>query len=191
MPLTQTEINAFHETARRLAIKNPQWLIDLVRFESNFNPKAKNPYSSARGLIQFIDSTARHMGYTDSLHLVNTYPTVTSQLNKPVYDYLQPYAPFNQEFQLYMAVFFPAARKYAPSTPFRTIYRDIYGANWSERYATFKKQNPGILTPQDYVNYIKKKPGRKRLTMTGIVIGSTLLIWFLAKRKLITLPRVF
>jgi soluble lytic murein transglycosylase-like protein len=32
-------------------------LLRLIEFESGFKPDAKNPYSSARGLIQFTDAT--------------------------------------------------------------------------------------------------------------------------------------
>ena len=41
---------------------NPDILASITKIESGFNPKAKNPLSSARGLGQFINSTAKQYG---------------------------------------------------------------------------------------------------------------------------------
>lgn len=43
---------------------DPNGIALVISEESAFNPAAKNPYSSASGLIQFIDSTATSMGTT-------------------------------------------------------------------------------------------------------------------------------
>ena len=37
-------------------------MMAIARIESNFNPAAKNPHSTATGLYQFIDATARRYG---------------------------------------------------------------------------------------------------------------------------------
>jgi hypothetical protein len=184
MALSTREQNVFQDVAASLRVQDPRWLIDLVRFESGFDPQAKNPWSSARGLIQFIDSTARGMGYKDSLDLVTRHPTVESQLKGPVQDYLSPYSPFNDEYQLYMAVFFPAARKYPPNTPFKEIFKKIYASAWESKYADFKKANPSIETPADYVSYVKKKPIIRVATKGGIgiaAVGAAYLLWRLLK----------
>jgi len=44
-------------------------LMETARLESNFNPNAKNPNSSAGGILQFIDSTARQYGLADKFDL--------------------------------------------------------------------------------------------------------------------------
>lgn len=41
---------------------DPETLVQIAGIESSFNPNAKNPNSSAGGLFQFIDSTARQFG---------------------------------------------------------------------------------------------------------------------------------
>jgi tape measure domain-containing protein len=51
--------------AQRLGI-DPSWLMNVIAFESGFNPRAANPGSSGRGLIQFMRSTARGMGFKSS-----------------------------------------------------------------------------------------------------------------------------
>ena len=184
LTLNTSQLDAFDSVATRLRMSDAQWLVDLVRFESGFNPSAKNPLSSARGLIQFIDSTARGLGYADSRALVTQHPDMISQLEGPVYEYLRPYSPYTEEFQLYMAVFLPIARRYSADTLFQQIYKDHYGDGWQTRYNKFKRDNPGILTPQDYVDLVKKKPIIRVATRLGIgglaVLG---MIWYLAMRR--------
>lgn len=132
--------NALIEVAQDIGA-DPAALVKLIQFESSFDPMAKNPRSSARGLIQFIDSTARDMGFRDSLDLVQQYPTVTSQLLGPVRDYLKKYGPYPTEQSLYMSVFYPAAMDWPPYKHF---------PEW------VKKSNPGINTPSDYVAKVNK-----------------------------------
>lgn len=43
---------------------DPNGIAAVISEESAFNPAAKNPHSSASGLIQFIDSTATSLGTT-------------------------------------------------------------------------------------------------------------------------------
>lgn len=42
----------------------PEILLPCMMFESNINPKARNPQSSASGLIQFMAATAKNLGTT-------------------------------------------------------------------------------------------------------------------------------
>lgn len=49
------------EAARRNGV-DPDALIEVARIESNFDPGARNPRSTAGGLFQFIDGTARQYG---------------------------------------------------------------------------------------------------------------------------------
>lgn len=44
---------------------DPEVGLKIARIESGFNPQAQNPQSSAGGLFQFIDSTARSYGLSD------------------------------------------------------------------------------------------------------------------------------
>lgn len=61
----EAERSAFHskviEVASRLGM-DPDWLIVLMYFESRLNPAAKNPGSTATGLIQFMAATAKDLG---------------------------------------------------------------------------------------------------------------------------------
>jgi hypothetical protein len=157
MGLTNLESKSLEKVSKELGI-NPQWLYELIAFETggSFDPKKKNPLSSARGLIQFIDSTAKGLGYENALDLVTKHPTFISQLEGPVYKYLSRLKPFPNEYSLFMAVFFPVARKYTPDTSFKEIYSDTFSsATWESKYNQFAAQNPKILTPQDYFDKVK------------------------------------
>jgi soluble lytic murein transglycosylase-like protein len=66
--LTPQEWTALKDTANKLGLK---WesLYKLINFESGWNPAARNPYSGARGLIQFMPSTAMGMGYKGAIDI--------------------------------------------------------------------------------------------------------------------------
>lgn len=117
------------------------WLYNLIRFETagTFDPTIKNPYSSARGLIQFLDSTAKGLGYLDSYNLVKMHPTFASQLRGPVSQYLTRFKPFPNKQSLYLSVFYPRYRNRPSSTPFPP---------------SVQKANPGIDTVGDYVRKV-------------------------------------
>jgi hypothetical protein len=136
--LTDSERAALIETAETVGA-NPDSLYRLIQFESAWNPQAKNPTSSARGLIQFIDSTAADLGFTDSLELVTQFPTIEDQLLGPITTYLVQYGPFDNDQALFMAVFYPAARTWEPDDPF---------PDW------VASANPGIETPADYMQAV-------------------------------------
>jgi hypothetical protein len=132
----------------------PEWLYKLISFESHWDPLAKAgiPFNKAkvdagteaprfaRGLIQFIDSTARDLGYTSADNLVERNPTIDDQLMFPVLQYLKKYAPFPTEQSFYLSVFYPAARNWPASKVFPDSVRAA---------------NPGIKCPADYVNKVK------------------------------------
>ena len=130
--------------AGRLAV-DPVALHNLISFETagTFDPKIKNPGSSARGLIQFTDETARSLGYNDSLHLVSKNDTFEKQLNGPVYSYLSRYIPYKNKQALYMSVFYPAAMNWPESTVFPQYVRSA---------------NPGINTVGDYISLVEGRP---------------------------------
>lgn len=119
---------------------DPEWLYQLIDFESGWNPAAKNPYSTARGLIQFTDTTARRLlGYSDADQIVENFPDRVSQLQGPVYKYLAQYAPFPSQQSLAMAVYYPAYRSVPADTAFP---------------ADTLKNNPGIVTVNDYLKKV-------------------------------------
>ena len=136
----------------------PAALSALIQFESGFNPKAKNPFSSARGLIQFTDTTARALGFNDSLDLVTRFSTIEKQLLL-VHKYLKKYAPFRDDQALFMSVFYPAARDWPITREFPDYVQAV---------------NPGIKTVLDYVNKVYGK--KKAIEAAGVGAGALALI---------------
>jgi hypothetical protein len=141
--LTPSQAAALAETAAALGAP-VEWLRNVITFESRFNPAAVNPYSGAKGLIQFLDSTAEDMGFNSAADLVKKNPTIESQLRGPVLSYLAKYRPFPTEQSLYMSIFYPAARTWPMGQPFP---------------AKVQAANPGIKTPGDYVAWVRKVSG--------------------------------
>jgi len=139
----------------------------LINFESSFKPDAANSRSSAKGLIQFIDSTAKKLGYENSQDLIDKNPTIETQISGPVYNYLKQFKPFNSTQSLFMSVFYPKARNSGLHSPFP---------------AHVQKQNPGIKTPYDY---IKKAFNKARLTFVSpiIIFIGGVFIYFILKEK--------
>jgi len=133
------------DTAHGLKVTDPQWLASLIQFESGSNPLAQNPFSSARGLIQFMNSTARSLGYKSANDLVDKYPDFDSQLSNPVKTYLSQYSPFPTEQSLYMSVFYPAARTWDPNRVFPPAVLAV---------------NPGITTVQSYIDKVRRIGGK-------------------------------
>lgn len=143
--LSSTERDALNYISAQLSV-DPKWLYDLIQAESGWNPQAANPGSSAKGLIQFRDSTAIDLGFNSSKDLISKYPTITTQLRTPVYNYLKQYAPYKTKQSLYLAVFYPAARYKSPLYEFP---------------AAVKNNNPGIDTVQSYMDFVDKQAEKK------------------------------
>lgn len=151
--LKPSETKALKDISKKLNIPD-NWLYELINFESKFDPFARNPRSGARGLIQFINSTAKTMGFTNADQIIITHPTIEMQLRGPVYEYLKKYQPFPTELSLYMSVFYPVAR------------------NWNENKwfpLKVRQYNPGINTPKDYYNYVKGT-SKKYIVIVGLLI---------------------
>ena len=136
--MTPEEVKKLKDVSARLGV-SPQNLFLLIQHESRWNPRAMNPKSSAKGLIQFVDKTARNMGYSSSYDLISRHPTILQQLDDVEY-YLRTFAPFPTLQSLCMAVFYPAARAWVPTRQFPDSVRAV---------------NPGINSPADYVSQVQ------------------------------------
>lgn len=146
----------------RLGIQS-DWLIKLIQFESGFNPVASNPYSSAKGLIQFTDATAQSLGFYNSQHLIDMHPTVESQL-QVVEEYLYRFYPFNNKQDLYMSVFYPKYRKVSPFTFFPENVQAV---------------NPGIKTVQDYID--KVDGSKSGMASFAFLVGAGAILFIIYK----------
>lgn len=163
--LSDREKAALLDTAAAVGT-DPDLLYKLIDFESGFNPFAQNPYSSAHGLIQFVDKTARELGYIDAHDLVVKNPTVEDQLRGPVKEYLQRYAPLDTKQKLYLSVFYPDARTWP-------LDREL-----PEKY---QKDNPGIVTVRDYINKVDRKIDARAALIIALAVGGILLYTIISR----------
>jgi hypothetical protein len=139
--------SALKDVAAALELPDYTALAKLINFESGFDPKIRNPYTNAGGLIQFMPDTAKSLGFKSVDDLLAQYPDVESQLRGPVLKYLSNFKPFRDPFpqSLYMAVFYPKYRFSPPDTAFSD---------------TVRKVNPGINFVGDYVTWVEKKTSK-------------------------------
>lgn len=182
--------------AERLAI-DPNWLMLVMNSESGLNPQAVNPISGAVGLIQFMKTTAKGLGYSTSA--IKGMDAVTQLFL--VFKYFEPYKSKIKSFNdLYRATFFPAAMgkpdNYVMETaslPAKKIYdQNPAIAKFSNipgkiTVAAFNAYTDSKLTPavlklmqksEKVVKFIKAAPNTK-LILIGIipiVIGLFLLL---------------
>ncbi len=130
--------SVINEVAARLG-KPAEWVKNVVDFESaGGQTQISNPNSSAKGLIQFTDDTAKRLGYGSSHELVTKNPSFESQMWNAVYPYLSKFDPKTEE-DFYLSVFYPAAMGTDLDIEFPSNVREA---------------NPNINTPRDYVNKV-------------------------------------
>lgn len=143
------------------------WLKIVFAIESGNNPKARNPYTNAVGLIQFMPFVLEPWGYSP-----DTFPTdYNTQLNY-VYKYLKPYKnKIKSVTDLYLSIFYPAAVGKPDSF--------IIGSEKSmSRAAIIAKQNPGFganpIRKRDVKNYVFKTMKRLGISKNKYYIQKAL-----------------
>ncbi len=139
------------EIGQRLSI-DPNWMMAVMGFETGytFSPAARNPGSTAVGLIQFLQSTARSLGTTTSQL---SRMTAVSQLDY-VEAYFQQYASSIKNLgDAYMAVLWPAAisrpDQYVLWEKNSGPYQSIYAVN-----SGLDVGNKGYITRGDAVSSV-------------------------------------
>jgi hypothetical protein len=136
--------SALLTAAARIGV-SPDALFAVIMHESRGNPTIKNPYSSARGLIQFTDGPARDLGYASSADLIAKHPTIEGQLLGPIPAYYAYVARYTKtritDANLPLATFYPAYINKPLDTAFPS---------------SVPRSNPGIHTPRDYVTRVYK-----------------------------------
>jgi len=153
-----------------LALNVPaSWLEAVINFETagTWNPQIKNPLSTARGLIQFLDATAVDLGYQSALDLVTQHPTIESQLTGPVLNYFKKHGPFRDEQDFVFSVFLP---KYRHAPLDTLIYHDD-----PVKMDRFQRANPGIKTVGDYFNKLRAAFSKIQGSNPGSALGAVAL----------------
>lgn len=180
---------------------DPNWLMATMYKESKLNPQAQNtkfPVGGgyATGLIQFIPDTARRLGTsTDALYRMDGI----QQLDY-VKKYFQPYAGrMKSYFDVYIAVFFPAAIGLPDNAPIAT--KSISASTVARNNPAIDLNKDGSITVAEFKEYLtggftatiknilastsdfvqkKKKP----ILITALVV-TTVLVGLIVYRKTI------
>jgi len=124
----------------------PHYLMVVMNNESGLRADIKNPTSTASGLIQFMEATAKGLGTTtaDLRKMSNV-----AQLDY-VYKYMKPYkGRLHEVSDVYLAVFFPLA-----------LYKDenYKFPSWAVKAnPIFDLNKDGILTKAEFRNYVNNK----------------------------------
>jgi hypothetical protein len=154
------------------------WLANVINFESGGNPQARNKYTNATGLIQFIPSTASSLGTSvDALYGMSG----TQQMAWVEKYFSRQKGKLKSQEDVYMAVFYPA----------------YIGQPDKQFPASVTAVNPGIFTPRDYVKMANARAklvnligvtgeatayrALPALLFAAVVGGGTW--WFLKRRK--------
>jgi hypothetical protein len=161
----------------------PEFLMIVMNNESGLNSQAKNPYSTATGLIQFMEPTAKGLGTTTAALAAMSN---VDQLDY-VYKYLKVYqSKFESVSDVYLAVFFPQALYEAEEWKFPL---------WAVKAnPIFDANKDGTLTKKEFRDYVNNKYAayiptqkaedlkKKRLLISiakisGIILASALALY--------------
>lgn len=165
--LSSSEAAALATASGALGIPS-DWLFAAINHESHWRPDIKNPRSSARGLLQWIDSTAKGLGYAGSADLVAKNPTIESQLLGPVVAYLKQYSPIQSLDDLGAVIFYPS-------------YRGRLDDPLPDSVQT---ANPGIVTLRDYTRkYLSSTPASLTFGLGAAVVGLGAFGWWYYSKK--------
>lgn len=128
---------------------NPDDLFAVMAFESWFDPKAKNPVSTATGLIQFMEVTAKSLN-TSTEELANM--SNIDQLDY-VYKYYEPYTgKINDIYDAYMVTFCP---KGVGKTNDYVLYED--GQKGYTKNARLDYNGDGKITKEEAVREVLER----------------------------------
>jgi hypothetical protein len=149
--MTESFAQKIVDVADRLDV-DPFALTNLMYFESGLNPQAVNPRSGATGLIQFMPRTASGLGTSTT--------SLRSMSAEQQMDWVEAYLAGVQRSRgklkkprdLMLAVFYPAF---------------IGKASWRLFPRNVRRANPGIVTPWDYEQLVRK---RSRMPMRAILL---------------------
>lgn len=134
------------DMAGRLGVK-PEWILAVMKNESNMSTTAKNPNGGATGLIQFMPATAKGLGTTtEALSKMSG----VEQL-KYVEKYFAPFAgKIKSGTDLYMATFWPAGVGKPDSY-------NIGGAEVARVNKIFDLDKNGQITAGEFREYYRRR----------------------------------
>jgi hypothetical protein len=169
--LNEEQTATFYELCRLIGC-SPKSLYYLIHFESSWNTQAKNMevdeygklITGARGLIQYIGTTATMMGYPSKDYVSTEYPEISDHLMGPVLRYFQVWMneykikKLDSDELLFMMVFQPG------SIPkLKASLDGDFGLSKKDAKANFN-----LTTPRLYINKVYAVANQDGLTALKI-----------------------
>lgn len=153
--LDKADLTALAKAASTLGIP-VDWLATVISFETGgtFSPTVRNKAGSgAFGLIQFMPTTASNMLKLDKDAAVakGLAMNFKTQLEKMVVPYLKPHMPFKTLDDVYLAIFYPAAKGKAADAVIASTPSKVYTQN-----AGFDAGGKGYITKADITSRVRK-----------------------------------
>lgn len=148
---------------------DPNFLMATIKIESDFDPLAANPYSSARGLNQMLDASARMVGLPSANAFRNLSAVQQLDYVKLYYIRSGGLGKLNTPEDCYLITFYPAAAGKSPAmvlfTKRNPCTKDSKDAYCSNR--PYDRNNDGVITKGEagfkaratYDGEIRKCPG--------------------------------
>ncbi len=155
--LNKTNLAALARAAKDLGIP-VDWLATVISFETGgtFSPTVLNAAGSgAFGLIQFLPSTAQALLKTATKdEAVNRGKAMdfATQLQKMVVPYLKDRRPYSSLDDVYLAIFYPAAKGKASDAVVATAPSLTY-----EQNKGFDREGKGHITKSDITHRINQQ----------------------------------
>lgn len=134
---------------------NPNWLMAVLYLESGFNPRAENRHSSAKGLIQFIDSTSKSNFGIGS----DEIPKNPIRQLDFVYAYLYGRMKSNPPetmIDMYLHIFYPVA----VNKPLTYKFKDSAVSNNRGLFGYYPRSNEKYGTKEDLVMKLTNKDSK-------------------------------
>lgn len=132
---------ALEGVASRLGIQ-PEWIADVMYIESGFSPSIKNTGSTASGLIQFMEATAKGLGTTTAairaMTNIQQLPLVERYFKGQMASVGKP----RDWFETYLLVFYPA---WVGKAETAQLAASAYSAN-----SQIDTQKKGYITKGDF-----------------------------------------
>lgn len=154
-------VDKVRQVASQLAIQ-PEWLMVVMYKESELKPWAKNPKSTASGLIQWLESTATKQHGVTTAQIRDMDGLEQLRL---VYDYYKPYkAKLKSLTDTYLAVHYPKGIGKATSYVLYSSGSDAYNANRG-----LDRNKDGKVTVSDVTDWL----GNQQYEVTEPVDQST------------------
>lgn len=159
--LSPSDLTALVDAANWIGI-DPDWLAAAMKFESGFNPAARNAMGSgATGLIQFMPSTAANLGTTTDALAAMTFQEQLEYVKK----YFAGYRGKLKSLEdTYLAIFYPAFIGAALDSVLGSTGSAIY-----EQNRGFDREGKGYVTKSDITSTIRSvlASAKGRITVSG------------------------